>query len=364
MGMLKQQLYTLWVNAVEQGPRMAYNYAVFRVFYGVHSRPVAWALNKWAPYPPYVEVEITTACDLKCTMCEHTYWSEPQVMMPYEKLVHILDQFPKLRWADFTGIGESFLHPHYLKMIAEVKRRGVYYEIYDAMHRVTPDVSAELVRLGLNRIQPSIDGASAETYEKIRVGAKFDTVYEHLEGLHKAKQDAGRRLPEVCYHFIVQQDNKDEMCAFVRMVRELAGKQAVGVQFTELLKEYPAIDGQSYAVPDAHRDLVNEVGKEQGVQVRWNRKMGREKVDARRCTLWHQPFIFVDGSVIRCCTSNEHNERDRQRMHALGNIFEDSFKDIWEGERYRGLRENLRHGEMCYGPGDKGCVDCPTFGGK
>ena len=29
-------------------------------------------------------------------MCEHTYWEEPSVMMPYEKLVHILDEFPKL----------------------------------------------------------------------------------------------------------------------------------------------------------------------------------------------------------------------------------------------------------------------------
>ena len=357
MSVLKEQVYTLWANLVEQGPRMAYNYAVFRAFYGVHSKPIAWLLNRYAPYPPYVEVEITTACDLRCTMCEHTYWSEPSVMMPYERLVHILDQFPKLRWADFTGIGESFLHPRYLDMVREVKRRGVYYELYDAMHRVTPDVSEELVRIGVNRIQPSIDGCTKETYEKIRVRAKWEEVYANLEGLHWAKHDLKKRLPEVCYHFIVQKHNASEMAAYVRMVRYLAFKQPVTVQFTELLNEYPEIQGQKYNVPDDQRAAVNELGRMHKVNIRWNRRMGREKTPAQQCTLWHQPFIFVDGSVIRCCTSNEHNARDRQRANALGNIFDTPFRDIWNGEKYRTLRKNLGQGVL-----DEGCTSCPSFG--
>ncbi len=360
MGLLQEQAYTLWTNYREQGLKMAYNYAVFRSFYGVHSRPVAWLLNRVAPYPPYIEVEITTACDLRCTMCEHTYWEEPSVMMPYEKLVHILDEFPKLRWADFTGIGESFLHPRYMDMVREAKRRGIYYEIYDAMHRCTPEISDELVRIGLNRIQPSIDGCTKETYENIRVKAKWEEVYANLQGLHRAKDKYNKKLPEVSYHFIVQKQNAPEMGDYVKMVRELAGKQTVTVQFTELLKEFPDIIGQKYDVVDEERDQINEIGKQQKVHIRWNRKMQREKVPAQKCTLWHQPFIFVDGSVIRCCTSNEHNERDRQRKNALGNIFEQSFQQIWDGERYRGLRKALRKGDMF----DDGCADCPTFACK
>ncbi|HCV25139.1 MAG: hypothetical protein CME13_14095 [Gemmatimonadetes bacterium] len=357
MGVLKEQLYTLWANFREQGLGMAYNYTVFRAFYGVHSRPVAWLLNKYAPYPPYIEVEITTTCDLRCTMCEHTYWDEPQVMMPYEKLVSILDQFPKLRWVDFTGIGESFLHPHYIDMVSEAKRRGVYYELYDAMHRCTPDLSEELVKMGVNRIQPSIDGCTKETYENIRVRAKWEEVYANLEGLHRAKDKYNKRLPEVSYHFIIQKQNAHEMGDYVKMVRGLAQKQAVTITFTELLKEFPKIIGQKYDVSDDERAHVNEIGRSQKVNIRWNRKMQRAKTNAKKCTLWHQPFIFVDGSVIRCCTSNEHNERDRQREHALGNVFEQSFQEIWDGERYRGLRKSLREGGMY----DAGCADCPTF---
>ena len=358
MGMVKEQAYTLYANWREQGWRMAYNYAVFRACYGVHSRPIAWMMNHLAPYPPYVEVEITTACDLRCTMCEHTYWEEPSVMMDFDKVVHILDQFPGLRWADFTGIGESFLHPRYLDMVREVKRRGAYYEIYDAMHRVPPDVSVALVEMGLNRIQPSIDGATQETYEAIRVRANWDTVVENLEGLHRAKMDMRRMLPEVSYHFIVQKQNAHEMGAFVRMVRSLAGNQPVTVQFTELLKEYPEIKGQMYAVSDDERACIEDMGRSFGVNIRWNRKMGRERTTPLRCTLWHMQFIFVDGSVIRCCTSNEHNERDRQRAARMGNVFETPFREIWNGKEYKKLRKDLRSGNLS-GPG---CEDCPTFG--
>lgn len=355
---VKRELRTLWWNLREQGIGMARNYAAFRSLFGVHSRPVAWLLNRFHPYPPYVEVEITTACDLRCIQCEHTYWKEPSTMMSYRQLVHILDQFPKLRWIDITGIGEGILHPDFLKMVAEIKRRGIYLELYDAFHRWDRDVSRFMVGAGLNRIQPSIDGCTRETYESIRVRAHWDEVYRNLWDFHREKDRQDKRLPEVSYHFIVQTANQHEMVDYVTMIRELAGLQAVGVQFTELLYEYPEIRGQKYTVPDAQREEVNARAKELSVEVRWNRRMGTEKTDARRCTLWGMPFIFVDGSVIRCCTSNEHNARARQRANALGNIFEEPFPDIWTGARYRTLRKNLRCGVL-----DEGCRDCPSFGG-
>ena len=358
MGALSREAYTLWANLRERGAGEAVNYAVFRALFGVHSRPVSWLLSRFHPYPPYVEVEITTACDLRCVMCEHTHWSEPARMMPYERFVGILDQFPRLRWIDITGIGESLLHPRFLDMVAEIKRRGIYLELYDAFHRWTPEVSEFMVTHGLNRIQPSIDGCTAETYEKIRVRAKWAEVYANLEALHQAKERHRSRLPEVSYHFIVQRQNQHEMRDYVRMVRHLARGQRVAVQFTELLNEYPEIAGQKYTVPDEQRGDVDEEASLQGVTVRWNRRMGTDLTDARRCTLWGMPFVFVDGSVIRCCTSNEHNARDRQRANALGNVFEAPFADIWAGEKYKALRKNLRAGVL-----DEGCEGCPTFGG-
>jgi len=355
--MIREQLRTLYWNAKEQGPGMAYNYAVFRTLFGIHSKPVAWALNRWHPYPPFVEIEITTYCDLKCVMCEHTHWKQPSRFMDFKDFVKILDNFPKLRWIDITGIGEGIMHPRFLDMVAEIKSRGIYLELYDAFHRWDAKVTSHMMRHGLNRIQPSIDGCSKDVYETIRVNANFDTVHANLEEMHRAKDRWARKLPEVSYHFIVQKSNQHEMGDYIRMVRDLAGTQEVDVQFTELLYEYPEIEGQKYDVPNAQREHVDEIARRHKVGVRWNHRMGRQTIDAKQCTMWGMPFIFVDGSVIRCCTSNEHNERDRQRANAMGNIFTESFRSMWDGESFRGLRKALGQGKMT-----PGCEDCPTFG--
>jgi hypothetical protein len=66
------------------------------------------------PYPKQLEVEVTTACNLRCTICEHTYWTEKPRHMTFEQFKHVVDQFPGLRWIGMTGIGSGFLNPDYL----------------------------------------------------------------------------------------------------------------------------------------------------------------------------------------------------------------------------------------------------------
>lgn len=60
--------------------RMAYSFLFVCLFSresGLALLDHFWrAFPKWNPYPWYMQVETTTRCHLKCTMCEHTYWYE------------------------------------------------------------------------------------------------------------------------------------------------------------------------------------------------------------------------------------------------------------------------------------------------
>lgn len=356
-----REISTLRANYQGDGLGMALKYAAFRWMFSVHSRPVAWALNRLHPHPRLLEVEISTACDLRCTMCElslgHKVWGQPAKVMTYDDIVRCLDEFPNLLWFDWTGIGEPLLHPRFLEIVTEVKRRGLYVECFDHFGRWDEEVTDRMLDVNLNRVQPSVDGATKETYESIRVGSDFDKVCNNLRYLFDQKEARKAPLPIVDFHYIVQEANIHEMPSFVRLARELAGRQRVGIQFTEILNEFPGIQAKKVPITEKWMRVVFEVARKHDVQVWFNRNSeGREKADMRKCNAWYMPFVFVTGDVVPCCAQNERGDRQWQIARSMGNIFDKSFKEIWNGPAYTELRRKIRCGET-----PDYCVGCPVF---
>ena len=60
----------------------------------------------------------------------------------------------------------------------------------------------------LNELGVSIDGASKETYEKLRLGGSWDKINSNLDCMADAKQKHGFQF---ILHFVVQKDNHHEM---------------------------------------------------------------------------------------------------------------------------------------------------------
>ena len=60
----------------------------------------------------------------------------------------------------------------------------------------------------LNELGVSIDGASKDTYEKLRLGGRWDKVNDNLQSIAEAKQKHGFKF---ILYFVVQKDNHHEM---------------------------------------------------------------------------------------------------------------------------------------------------------
>jgi len=358
-----REMSTLWANWRGDGVRMAANYFAFRGLFKVHSRPLSWLISKWAPFPLMVEVEVSTACNLRCRHCEigsEIDWGQPPKLMPYDSFLRILDQFPLLVFVDLTGIGEPILNPRFLDMVKEVKRRGIWIEGFDHFGLWDEKVTDFMLDVKFNRIQPSVDGATKETYEFIRERADFDVVCKNLRYLFQQKKERGCHLPTVDFHFIVMDHNEHELVQFVRLVRELAGDQRVGLQFTEVLREFPGIRAKKVPITERHMAEVRAEAKRQRIQVWFNRNSeGRPKADMRQCSAYLMPFTFISGDVVPCCAQNEAGNRPLQIQRAMGNIFQQSFRDIWKGGPYTELRRKMRRGET-----PDYCEECPVFKAK
>ena len=105
----------------------------------------------------------------------------------------------------------SHVYRHFMEQTPE--RDNIKYSIltnglmFKEFHAKVPCVISNLQDLGV-----SIDGASKETYEKLRLGGKWEKITEGLECIAELKQKHDFRF---ILHFVVQKDNYHEMEAII-----------------------------------------------------------------------------------------------------------------------------------------------------
>ena len=110
-------------------------------------------------YPRMIEVETSTCCNLRCKMCEHTYWDEPSRNMTFGQFKRIIDQFPKLRWIGLTGIGSSFLNKEFPKILSYVKDKEIIVEMYDTFLEHSKKTRELVVDIEIDII-PAVTGSN------------------------------------------------------------------------------------------------------------------------------------------------------------------------------------------------------------
>jgi pyrroloquinoline quinone biosynthesis protein E len=279
-------------------------------------------------------------------MCEHTYWNEPNKDMSFEEFKSIIDQFPRLKWIGLTGIGESFINKDFMKMLRYVKSKDIIVELYDNFYFINGEIANELIEIEIDKIFASIDAATKETYEKIRVGSNFERVINNVSNMFKLKKQKNSYYPEIAFHYIINKYNIQEIPKYIELVHLITQGECVTIQFTRMLHEFEEVKNLFVEVPVEIIQVAEDEAKKLGIRLVWNMDVPRIKPPISTCIEWSMPFIFVTGHVIPCCSGNEAGRRDFQKKTALGNVFKRSFKEIWYSEKYKNFRKMLRKGEV------------------
>lgn len=155
-------------------------------------------------YPRILEFELSNTCNLECTMCSGHFSSSirknrenlPALENPYTPaFVEQLTEFlPHLTDMKFLG-GEPFLI-------------DIYYDIWEKIIEINPKIKVHITTNGTvlnNRgkrileqlnvaIILSIDSLDKETYEGIRVNAKYDRMMENLAFFKQLVREKGTYL--------------------------------------------------------------------------------------------------------------------------------------------------------------------------
>ena len=304
-----------------------------------------------------IQIECTTRCNLKCTMCEIAYWTEKGGDLRFDNLERMVEHLPKLRRVDMTGVGESLMNREFLAGVEFLKSRGIYVTLNDNFTLMTERTARRIVDLELDQILLSLDGATKETYESIRVGANFENVLANARGLTRIKRELGRTKPEFKINTVVSLTNYKELAGIVELAHDL------GVGMVSMVNIITFGDTAELGTESSEREVRDAYdravarGRELGVLVKIELF---DKLPVEQCDFpWTRNFVTYDGYVHPCCYTTQTGDRQAQNKRAFGNLLTTSFEEIWQSEAYTTFRRKMKAGILPHA-----CTHCPKYTGR
>ena len=305
-----------------------------------------------AELPRTLYLETTNRCNSKCQTCVRTFLTlEPPKDLTLAELKSIVDQFPVLERVVLHGVGEPLLNRELFEMIAYVKARGATVLFNSDAISLTPKRAQQLIDSRLDELRVSMDGATRETYDKIRGVDQFDRVVGNVSHLLDLQRKLERETPRVSLWFTAMKANLDELPAFVRLAARI-GVPEVYVQRLVYNGHGIAVAEQSLhrAMHEREQKLIAEADelartfqiafKASGLTTPMESLQGTE-LGKRPWSGCHRPwtlsYVTANGNVLPCCLAPWTAKNYRGAL--LGNALTDDFSRIWNGEQYRQFRE-------------------------
>ncbi len=241
-----------------------------------------------------VNLEVTSLCNSRCIMCPIKNVSRLSYM-PQLNFQTVVDEAAGMgaNLFNLAQYGEPLMDQCLEERVAYIIKRGANPFFFTNGSLMTKERARRLLDAGLKSIAFSIDGATKETYEKIRVGLKFEQVYNNVQGFIEEANGAC----SVRIHMVAQPENIHEVT------------------------------------------LMPEVWKGSGVYITWVPRENRDGKGALMDASTNDPciapfkalIVLTDGQVVLCC-------QDSVGEMPLGNVFTEGVSRVWNGRLFEKVR--------------------------
>lgn len=266
-------------------------------------------------------VETTAKCNIYCPMCPRETHKQPKEDMPevvFERLVK--DASKTAEHMMLIGLGEPLLDPKIFDRVSYCEQHGISTLLSTNGTLLDEKMAEKLLATPLAHITLSFDGASKETFETFRKGAKFEKVRENFVRFAKMKRERGSKL-FIVVQMVRMPGNAHEVEEFHRFWSGVEGVDQIRVKEDETNLLQPEGDGSA--------------------------------AGGRHCHYLWRGALYVkhDGRVYPCCSSYMLDG------DPIGNLRERSLPEIFNSEEMRQLRK--LHAEGRAGEIDM-CARCCT----
>jgi MoaA/NifB/PqqE/SkfB family radical SAM enzyme len=202
--------------------------------------------------------------------------------------------------------------------------------------------SRHLLDTGLHALHVSLWANTPQEYAKIYAGCKpddFGKVVENVKRLVALKSDRRSRYPKIVLHQPITTENIHNIERRARLQR-LTGCDVLSFSVLKTMRQKfahqalsPHEEEQLRAVLSKMRKRLDSLSVKHNVSdVLMRYRIGERVWEKMPCYIpWIQARIKVDGTVLVCNPSTI----------PLGNVRDNSFAQIWNGEPLRQLRRKV-----------------------
>lgn len=289
-------------------------------------------------------IDFYNKCNLRCIMCNYPNEADdPAISLKYEDFSQIAESFfPMSRQVNLSCAYEPLMFKNFFDYLDTTLQ-------YD-LPKVTTVTNAtlltrskaeQLVQSGIPQVNVSVDGATKQTYEKVRILGNFDHFLKNLDYLVAAKEKAGTSTPRIQFQFAMLAANN--LREAPELVRRLSGFKPY--KFTFIHEDYAVPTAESRTeIEIVLREALTECVKygfvfeevpnfclsfEEIIEAYGGNIEDTPKLKHGCLDPWHFMQITPNGNVFMCPTIRE----------PAGNIFQTDIMEIWNGPAYRQLRK-------------------------
>ena len=261
--------------------------------------------KKLSDFPVHLLIEPTPVCNIRCVMCfqiDKSFSQNRQYVgnMSWELFTSVVDQAADHGCQAITlaSRGEPTLHRQFGEMLLYINDKGILdIKMNTNATRLTEKLCHDILSANVSTVTFSVDAATKETYERIRVLGNFDQVLNNIKMFntirdqHYPKHKTSTRISGVA---VENTQSPEEMQDF----------WSQHVDQVTIRQEIPRWD--SYGNPMYHRESVCKL-------------------------LYERIYVWYDGICNPC-------DFDYKSYLALGDANKESISDVWLGEKYQNLR--------------------------
>jgi len=286
-------------------------------------------------YPLTVVLELVNRCDLECVMCYQGLRNDAEKFTVNEEILDkIFDDFKKNK---LSALMLSASEPLLFKQIDKVLEKAKKAEIMDFFlftnGTLLNEKNSEMIlNSSITRLFISLDAATEETYNKVRIPVskkrleeknRLQKIENNVKKFIQLRNSKKQSLPLTRVSFVALEENKHEIEMFKTKWQNIV--DSVDIQRETSIEVY---------------DKLKMLEKD---------KYKTDKEAKYNCVKpWGDMAIYSDGTVGPCCNLVG-------RKTPIGNIKDNSIKQIWNGK----AMTELRQGFINNNPNDtcKICID-------
>lgn len=299
------------------------------------ARVASWLSGKNI-YPIYAEISPSGACNHRCVYCALDFMEYKPRFLDAKVLKTRLAEMARLGLGSvmFAGEGEPFLHKDMAEINAYAKKCGVDTAYTTNGVLLTPTIADRIVK-DTSWIKVSINGGNKKTYAAIH-RTREDDYIRVMENMRYADKLRKRKKYKCVLgmQMVLLPENVNEAEALARQAKAIGMDYLVIKPFSQhpqsIAHKYGGIAYSRYEKM-AER-LAKISGSEFSVVFRINtmRKWdAKHKPYKECCALPFWTYIDAGGNVWGCSMFLGKKE------FYYGNIYENSFRQIWVGEKRR-----------------------------